>query len=159
MLTVTLLAVGGLKEQYLRAAAGEYLKRLSGFCKPVVLELDEYRLPPAPSPALVEKCIEAEGQAILAKIPKNAKMIALCIEGRQCSSEQLAQDLQRLTGETSHVVFVIGGSHGLADAVKNAAQRRLSMSAMTFPHQLARIMLLEQLYRAFSIAGGGKYHK
>lgn len=159
MLSVSILAVGTLREAYLRLAAAEYIKRLGGYCKPVVVELEEYRLPQNPSPAQIQRGIEAEGEAILAKLPKNARVIALCIEGSSCSSEQLAADLRRMAGETSHIVFVIGGSHGLSDTVKQVAHRGLSMSAMTFPHQLARIMLLEQLYRAFSISSGGKYHK
>lgn len=159
MLAVTVLAVGGLKERYLRDACDEYRKRLGGFCKLAVVEIPEHKLPQNASPAEIARGLDAEGAAILAKLPKSAHTIALCIEGGQLSSEDLADTLAQLSSTTSQVAFVIGGSHGLADAVKSRSNRRLSMSAMTFPHQLARVMLLEQLYRAFSIAGGGKYHK
>lgn len=159
MLRVTVLAVGGLKEAYLRDACAEYLKRLGAFCKPAVVEIPEQRLPQNPSDAEIQKALEAEGAAMLARLPKGAAAVALCIEGEQLSSEQLAARLARAGGETSHVAFLIGGSHGLSETVKRACAARLSMSRMTFPHQLARVLLLEQLYRAFSIAAGGKYHK
>lgn len=159
MLHCTVIAVGKLGERHWSAACDEYRKRLGGFCKAAVVEVAEQRLPQNPSEAEIAKCVEAEGAAILAKIPPRAHVIALCIEGRQLASQALAAEFDRLAAETSHVVFVIGGSHGLAEAVKAAAHRRMSMSEMTFPHQLARVMLLEQIYRGFSIAHGGKYHK
>lgn len=159
MLRVTVIAVGSLGERHWRDACAEYEKRLRIFCKPEIVEVDEYRLPRAPSPAEIRRGVEAEGAAILAKLPGGAHTVALCVEGRPLSSEELGAQLTRLAGETSRVAFVIGGSHGLSDAVKAAADSKLSMSAMTFPHQLARVMLLEQVYRAFSIAAGGKYHK
>lgn len=160
MLRVTLLCVGNLKERYWRDACAEYEKRLSAFCKLSIVELPEERLPDAPSAAQITQVLDAEGKRILAKIPANAAVVALCIEGKEMPSPAIAATLERFANDgKSDVVFIIGGSHGLSDAVKEKATLRLSMSPMTFPHQLARVMLLEQLYRAFQISGGGKYHK
>lgn len=157
---VTVLCVGKLKESYWRDAVAEYAKRLSAFCRFTVIEVDEERLPDAPSAAQIAHTLEEEGKRLLARIPRDALTVALCIEGKTVSSEMLSARLSSwaLDGK-SHIVFVIGGSFGLSDEVKNAAALRLSMSPMTFPHQLARVMLLEQIYRAFQIASGGKYHK
>ncbi|MBR2732311.1 MAG: 23S rRNA (pseudouridine(1915)-N(3))-methyltransferase RlmH [Clostridia bacterium] len=160
MLNIQLLCIGKLKEDYLRMAAAEYQKRLGAFCRLTVTELPPARLPDAPNPAQIDAALEDEGRRILAQLPPRAEVIALCIEGKLLSSEALSERLQTLAvGGVSDVAFVIGGSYGLAPAVKQRARLRLSMSPMTFPHQLARVMLLEQIYRAFMIAGGGKYHK
>lgn len=158
MQTVNLICVGKLKEDYLRAAQTEYEKRLSAFCRLNRIEVAEYRLPPAPSPAQIEKGLSAEGKCILEKC--RGTLVALCIEGKEMSSPQLASFLEKcaITGE-SELSFIIGGSYGLSSEVKEKAGFHLSMSPMTFPHQLARIMLLEQLYRSYSINGNGKYHK
>ena len=160
MQSVTVICVGKLKEAYWRDAAAEYCKRLGAFCKSAVTEIDEERLPQNPSQAQIDAGMEAEGKRILAKIPQGSYVIAMCIEGRQQSSEELAQMLQDAANMgKSSVAFIIGGSFGLSPAVKAAADRKLSMSKMTFPHQLARIMLLEQTYRGYQILSGGKYHK
>lgn len=160
MLTCTILCVGKLKESYLRDACGEYLKRLQGFCKPQVVEVEEERVPDNPAPSLIDKALEVEGARLLEKIPAGASVTALCIEGKTMSSPELARTIDKWTVEgCSHLVLVIGGSWGLAGAVKARARLRLSMSPMTFPHQLARVMVLEQLYRALQISSGGKYHK
>lgn len=160
MRSITVLCVGKLKEAYLRAAAAEYQKRLSAFCRLSIVEVDEERLPDAPSPAQIQATLQAEGKRLLSHIPSGASVFALCIEGREMSSPDLASTLDRLAlNGCSHTVFIIGGSWGLSDEVKQAATVRLSMSPMTFPHQLARVMLLEQLYRAGQISSGGKYHK
>ena len=160
MRNVRILCVGKLKERYLSDACAEYIKRLGAYCRPEIVGLPESRLPANPSPAEIEACLEREGAEILAKIPKDALAIPLCIEGEQLSSEGLATALSDAAVRgTSTACFIIGGSWGLSPAVKRAGKLRLSMSRMTFPHQLARVMLLEQLYRAFSINAGGKYHK
>ncbi len=160
MLTVTIACVGKLKEAYWRDACAEYQKRLSGFCRLQIAEVAEERLPDEPSAAQIGAAINAEGQRLLSRIPDSAAVVALCIEGKEMPSESLAQCLSQWTVEgISHVVFVIGGSYGLSDAVKHRARLRLSFSPMTFPHQLARILTLEQIYRAFHICSGGKYHK
>lgn len=160
MMTVNLICIGKLKEQYWRQACEEYAKRLSGFCRLQIMELPECRLPSEPSAAQIEQAVEREGEDILSKLPSGGAVLPMCIEGDPLSSEQLSQYLSKLSVEgTSTVSFVIGGSFGLSRAVKKRGTLRLSMSAMTFPHQLARVMLLEQIYRAFQIAGNGKYHK
>ena len=160
MLNVTLIAVGKLKERYLTDACAEYEKRLGAYCRLRVVEVDEYRLPQNPSEAQIQAGIEAEGKEILAKIPAGSYLIPLCIEGQQATSEQLSAKLDAfaLDGHST-LCFVIGSSFGLDGSVKQAGSWNLSMSRMTFPHQLARVMLCEQLYRAFQISHGGKYHK
>ena len=160
MLHVTVLCVGGLKESYWRDACAEYQKRLSAFCRLDVVEIEEAVAPKKASGAQLKAVVDTEGRRILQKIPAGAAVIALCIEGKMIDSPELADKLCRMTVEgVSEVAFVIGGSWGLADEVKGRAALRLSMSRMTFPHQLARVMLLEQIYRAFQISSGGKYHK
>lgn len=158
MLNVKIITVGKLKEKYLKDACNEYMKRLQRFCRPEIIELAESRLPDDPSQAEIQKALENESGSIL-KAADGFK-IALCIEGKQMSSPKLAEKMSQipLLGFSS-VSFIIGSSFGLADCVKNAADLRLSMSEMTFPHQLARVMLLEQIYRAFQIENNGKYHK
>lgn len=160
MMNVTLLCVGKLKEDYLRAACAEYQKRLGAFCRLSVIEIAESRLSDRPSQAQIDAALIEEGERILAKLPANAYPVALCIEGQKMSSEQLAVNIASLAANgTSSLAFIIGGSFGLSDEVKSACRLRLSMSDMTFAHQLARVMLLEQIYRAFSINANTKYHK
>ncbi len=158
MISVNLICIGKLKEKYLKDACGEYLKRLSAFCKAEVIELDEYRLPDNPSQAQIDIALKDEGERILKKC-EGSVVIAMCIEGGQMPSEKLAKTLEDLSLSTSKISFVIGGSFGLSQQVKNKAKIKLSMSQMTFPHQLARVMLLEQIYRGFMINSGSKYHK
>lgn len=157
---VTFVCIGKLKEQYLRDACAEYSKRLSAFCKLKVIELAPERLSENPSQAEIQKALSIEGKRILEKIPDRAAIIAMCIEGRQLSSEELSKKLSELaTHGIGSVAFVIGGSFGLSNEVKEKSTLRLSVSRMTFPHQLFRVMLLEQVYRAFQIQNGTKYHK
>ncbi len=160
MLNVTVICVGKLKERFYIDAAAEYQKRLGGFCRLEVAELPEQRLPQSPAPAQVTAALEREGEAILARLPRSGKVVALCVEGRTMSSEALSAALDGwMAAGTSRLAFVIGGSYGLSPRVKDRADLRLSMSPMTFPHHLARVMLLEQLYRAFKIREGSDYHK
>lgn len=160
MMNVTILAVGKLKESCWRDACGEYAKRLNAFCRFTIVELPEYRLPDSPSPAQIQTGLEKEGQAILSRIPVGALAIALCIEGKELDSPELSRRIQKAAvAGKSEIIFIIGGSFGLWEQVKARAELRLSMSLMTFPHQLARVMLCEQIYRAFSIAANTKYHK
>ncbi len=160
MISVTIICEGKLKEKYLRDACEEYSKRLGAFCKLNIVELTPKRLSDNPSSAEIENALNSEGKEIISKIPANSFVYAMCIEGKQMPSERLAKAMEScaVTGK-SNVVFIIGGSFGLSDEVKKTADARLSMSEMTFPHQLARVMLLEQIYRAFQITSGGKYHK
>lgn len=160
MMNVKIICVGKLKEDYLKSACAEYEKRLKGMCRLTVTELSPESLPDNPSPALIEAALKNEGERILSKLAKDDYAVALCIEGKEESSEKLAENIEKLALEgNSTVAFIIGSSHGLSPEVKNRARKRLSMSPMTFPHQLARVMLLEQIYRAFSIINGSKYHK
>ncbi len=160
MLNITVLCVGKLKESFYISAVQEYEKRLKGYCKLTLLELPEEKLPNAPSQAQINAALEKEAQAIFSKLPKRATLVALCIEGKELSSEQLAQKFQQwaISG-VSAIALVIGSSYGLHPSVKQQAALRLSMSPMTFPHHLARVMLLEQVYRAFKINEGSLYHK
>lgn len=160
MVSIHLLCVGKLKEKFYLEAVEEYRKRLSSSCRLTLLELPEQPLPAAPSGAQIERALEREAGEIFSKLPKSALLVALCVEGSLLSSEELAARLSRWTVEGSSALsFVIGGSFGLHASVKEAAALRLSMSPMTFPHHLARVMVLEQLYRAFKIQEGSPYHK
>ena len=160
MVNIHLICVGKLKEKHFASACAEYEKRLSPFCKLTVTELPEERLPDAPSQAQIDVALEREAALILSKVPKSAKLIALCVEGKLLSSEALASQIEKWTVEgSSSLALVIGGSFGLPPTVKEKAQLRLSMSPMTFPHHLARVMVLEQVYRAFQINLGTRYHK
>lgn len=158
MLEVRIITVGKLKEKYLRDACDEYLKRLRRFGKVSVIEIDEYRLPENPSEKEIGKALDAEGDVIAKNL--SGYIIPMCIEGKQLSSTELADKMEKLPSlGQSCISFVIGSSFGLSDKIKNRGNLKLSMSKMTFPHQLARVMLLEQVYRGFQINGGGKYHK
>ena len=160
MQKVTILCVGKLKEKFYADAVSEYSKRLSRFCKLDIVELNEERLPEDPSPAQIEAALQKEGEAIKAKLPPSAAVIAMCVEGKALSSEALAKLMaDTATQGQSHLVFLIGGSFGLHPSVKALAFFRLSMSPMTFPHHLARVMLLEQIYRGYQINAGSRYHK
>ena len=159
MVNLTVICIGKLKEQYLRDASKEYEKRLSPF-KINIIELSEERIGNNPSDKEIQSVIDAEGKRIIEKIPKSAAVYTMCIEGKQRSSEELSAELDSLAVSCINTaVFIIGGSYGLSDEVKALSKSRISMSKMTFPHQLARIMLLEQLYRATQISAGTKYHK
>lgn len=160
MLSVHIICVGKMKEKFYIGAAEEYLKRLSAYCRLTLTELPEEKLPLNPSQSQINAALAKEGQAIRGKIPANSSIIALCVEGKLHSSEQLAGLLHQWEQNSAkHLVFLIGGSCGLDSALKQEAWVRLSMSPMTFPHHLARVMLLEQVYRAFKINEGSAYHK
>ncbi len=160
MQKVTLLCVGKLKEKFYMDAAAEYAKRLSRFCRLELTELPEERLPEDPSPAQVEAALLKEAAAIRARLPSGAALIALCVEGELRSSEALARQLDAWASQgVGQLVFLIGGSFGLHPSIKGSAKLRLSMSPMTFPHHLARVMVLEQIYRAYQINAGTRYHK
>ena len=160
MFNITLITVGKLKEKFYLSAAAEYEKRLKGYCQFQLLELPEVRLPDNPSPAEISATLEKEADAIIEKIPKGAWFCALTPEGKMLSSEELAEKIRsvKLSGKNS-VCFLIGSSFGMSPRLKNTADFCLSMSPMTFPHHLARVMVLEQIYRAEAIQAGSKYHK
>lgn len=158
MINIKIAAVGNLKEQYLRDAFSEYAKRLKRFCNLQICEINEVKLPEKPSQKEIEKALESEGKAILKEL--SGFTAALCIEGKQYSSLAFAERIEKAAEEgRSRITFVIGSSFGLSDEVKSIADMKLSMSEMTFPHQLARVMLAEQIYRGFQINSNGKYHK
>ena len=157
--TVRFITVGSLKEPYLREAAAEYKKRLSGSCRVEEIELKEVRLPEDPSESEIKRALSEEGKAILAAIPPRSFAVALCVEGKQMSSPDLSRRLEAVTAESGTLCFIIGSSHGLAPEVKAAAGMRLSVSELTFPHQLMRVILYEAVYRCYQIAKGSKYHK
>ncbi|MBR4017008.1 MAG: 23S rRNA (pseudouridine(1915)-N(3))-methyltransferase RlmH [Oscillospiraceae bacterium] len=160
MFEITLIVVGKLKESFYISAAAEYEKRIKGYCQFRLIELPEVRLPENPSPAEITSALEKEANLILTKIPKGAWFCTLTPEGKMLSSETLADKLKevKVSGKSS-ACFLIGSSFGMAQRLKDMADLKLSMSPMTFPHHLARIMVLEQLYRAEAIQAGSKYHK
>ena len=160
MLEITLIAMGKLKEKFYLDAAAEYEKRLKGYCQFKLLELPEVRLPDTPSAAEINAGLEKEADLILTKIPKNCWFCVLTPEGKLLSSEALAEKMHtvKVCGKSS-LCFLIGSSVGMSPRLKEKADFKLSMSPMTFPHHLARIMVLEQIYRAEAIQSGSKYHK
>ena len=159
MIQITVITVGNLKESYWRDAVAEYEKRLSAFAKVNMVQLKETKLPEDPSDGEIRAALTDEGKRILAAIPPRAYRIGLCVEGKQFSSEALAKKLETVTAENGSLCLVIGSSHGLAPEVKSTFDLRLSVSELTFPHQLMRPLLLEVLYRCFSITKGTRYHK
>ena len=160
MLSVHLICVGKLKEKFYLEACAEYQKRLSAYCKLNLVELPEVKLPQNPTQGEIQAALEKESEAIRAKIPANSSVIALCVEGKTRSSEELAGLVRTFEQNAArHLVFLIGGSYGMHPSIKREAWVQLSMSPMTFPHHLARVMVLEQIYRAFKINEGSSYHK
>lgn len=160
-MTVNIIAVGKLKENYLREACAEYSKRLGAFCKLNITELAECRVSEKPSENEIKTALLTEGKVTAPLIiGKNCYNIAMCIEGKQLSSTGLSEKIERIAVDGKSILnIIIGSSFGIAEEIKEMSDFKLSMSAMTFPHQLARVMVLEQLYRAFQISNGSKYHK
>ena len=160
MLAVKLICVGRMRERFYIDAFEEYRKRLGAYCRLDLVEIAEQRLSDSPSPGEIAAALEKEGTEILRAIPGDAFVAALCVEGREMSSEAFsALFTERGNSGKPKICFLIGGSCGLSESVKARADLKLSMSKMTFPHQLARVMRLEQIYRSFQISTGGKYHK
>jgi 23S rRNA (pseudouridine1915-N3)-methyltransferase len=160
MFDITLITMGKLKEKFYISAAEEYAKRLKAYCRFQILELPEYRLPEDPSPAEIAAGLDKEAEQILTKVPKGAWLCIFTPEGKTLSSEDFADKMKqvKLSGKSS-ACFLIGSSFGISPKIKQLADFKLSMGPMTFPHHLARIMVLEQLYRAEAIQAGSKYHK
>lgn len=160
MAGVSVICVGKLKEKFYIEAAAEYLKRLAPYCKLELIELPEVRLPQNPTQGEIDAALEREAAAIRGKLPPSTSVVAMCVEGRMQSSEELSRTLGNWEQSSAkRLAFVIGGSYGLHPSIKAQAWLRLSMSPMTFPHHLARVMLLEQIYRAYKIREGSSYHK
>lgn len=157
---ITVVCVGKIKEKFFGDAIREYEKRLSRYCKLSIVELQDEKTPDGASAALEEQIKRREGERILKVLPEGAYTVALAIQGKQCSSEELAETIEKLgVNGTSHIVFIIGGSLGLSEEVFLKADYLLSFSKMTFPHQLMRVVLLEQVYRSYRIISGEPYHK
>ncbi len=159
MIKITVISLGKLKEKYFISAADEYLKRLSRYAKTETVEIEPERLPENPSAAQIETALLKEGENIKKRIPKDCFCCALCVEGKELSSEELAKTVDTCVCSGKNLCFIIGSSYGLHKTVKEASDLRLSLSKMTFPHKLFRVMLFEQIYRAFKISEGGNYHK
>lgn len=159
MIKCKIIALGSLKEKFFKEACAEYQKRLSRFCDLEICEIEPVRLPDNPSTGEIENALKKEADQIIKKIPQNAKVIALCVEGKEMPSEKLAAQIDEISAMGQGICFIIGSSYGLSNDVKKMADLRLSLSKMTFPHKLFRVMLLEQLYRGFMINQGSQYHK
>lgn len=159
-MNITIISVGKLKEKYLKLGIEEFSKRLSKYCKLDMIELDDEKCPENLSEKDMEIVKNKEGQKILSKVKSNSYVIALAIDGKNLSSEELAETMSKLAVRgSSHITFIIGGSLGLADEVLKRADYKLSFSKMTFPHQMMKLILLEQIYRAFRINNNEPYHK
>lgn len=158
-MNINIISVGKIKEKYFTAAIDEYAKRLSRFVKLNITEVQDEKIPDNASGKEMELIKEKEGAKILAKLPQNSFVVTLCIEGKELSSEELAEKISDISMTSSNITFIIGGSLGLADAVKCKSNLRLSFGRMTLPHQLMRVVLLEQIYRAFKINNNESYHK
>lgn len=159
MIKVKLIVLGSLKEKYLKDACKEYEKRLSRYCNLEICEIEPVRLAEKPSQSEIESALKKEAELISKKIPQNAKVVTLCVEGKAYSSEDFATDINSQVSMGRNLCFIIGSSYGLCSDIKKSSELRLSLSEMTFPHQLFRVMLLEQIYRAFKINEGSTYHK
>jgi len=159
VINIRFIVLGNIKEQFLRDAVAEYTKRLGAFAKVELVELKETKLPDNPSQSVIAAALEDEAQRISAAIPPRSCVWALAVEGKQMSSEEFAARIENVSMTASTLCLIIGSSHGLSEKIKNTADYKLSLSKMTFPHQLFRVMLLEQVYRAFNIIKGTKYHK
>jgi len=160
MIKIQVIAVGKLKEKYLRDACAEYEKRLTSLAKVSVTEIAESRCSDRPSQAEIDAVLQKEGERILSRIPKGAYVIPMCIEGKELASEEIAAKLETVSVRgQGEIAFIIGGSFGLSKEVKARGDLRLSFGKITLPHQLMRVVLLEQIYRALSINNGSKYHK
>jgi len=159
MIKITLIALGKLKEKYLQSACEEYLKRLSRYCNLEVIELEPVRIGDKPSLSEIDSALSKEAEIVLKKIPQNTDVYTLCVEGKPLSSEKFAENIAVSQNMGKNITFIIGSSYGLSEKIKALSKLKLSFSQMTFPHQLFRVMLLEQVYRAFKINEGSTYHK
>lgn len=159
MIKITVIALGKLKENYLREAVGEYSKRLSRYCKLDIAEINPVALPQEPSCGEIDAALQKEADMIKKRIPEGAVTVSLCVEGKRLTSEQFSSFIEKNTDSGTNMCFIIGSSYGIDSKIKQISDLKLSLSDMTFPHRLFRVMLLEQIYRGFKIAEGGKYHK
>lgn len=159
MIKTTVITLGKLKEKYLSDAIKEYSKRLSAYTKLEIIEIEPQRLSDKPSESEIENALLKETEIIIKKIPQNSEIISLCIEGKELSSTEFSQKIESLQNMGKNITFIIGSSYGLSSKIKQLSNLKLSLSKMTFPHQLFRVLLLEQIYRGFKIIEGSSYHK
>lgn len=159
MLTIKILCIGKIKEKFFTDAINEYSKRLSKYCHLDILELPDEKIPNNPSKKIIQDIKEKESNNIIRHIKKDSYIICLDLKGRQMSSEELSKQIENISLSNSHISFIIGGSLGLTNNVLSISNTIISFSKMTFPHQLIRVFLLEQIYRSFKISNGEKYHK
>ncbi len=159
MIKCKIIALGNLKEKFFKEASKEYEKRLLRFCDMEITEIQPVKLSDKPSQSEIENALKSEAEQIRKRIPKNSRTIALCVEGKPLSSEKFAEEIKQISNLGQGLCFIIGSSYGLSNEIKKECDLRLSVSEMTFPHKLFRIMLLEQLYRGFMINAGSTYHK
>lgn len=159
MIKIKIIALGKLKEKYLVDAFCEYRKRLGAYCDFSLEEINPVQLSENPSHDEIESALKKEAQMIMKKIPEKYRVVALCVEGKEQSSEDFAKTVEICKNEGKNICFIIGSSYGLSCEIKQKADQRMSVSKMTFPHQLFRVLLAEQIYRAFKICEGSKYHK
>ena len=159
MLNVKIYVTGTLKEQYYKDAIAEYKKRLSAYCKLEIIEYKGYKLPENPSEKQIEQALAIEGERILSDISPRAYKVAMCVEGKQLSSEEFAVKLDEISASHGEIALIIGSSFGLSESLKRACDFRMSVSKMTLTHQMMRVWLVEIIYRCLSISHGGKYHK
>ena len=158
-MNIKVICVGKIKEKFFTDAINEYLKRLSRFAKTEIIEIKDEKIPDNASGKECDNILQKEGNLVLSKIPKDSYVISLCIEGTQMSSPELADKIKYISMESSHITFIIGGSLGLWEEIKKQSKLRLSFGKMTLPHQLMRVVLLEQIYRGFKILSNESYHK
>ena len=158
-MNINIICIGKLKEKYLKDAVDEYSKRLTRFANLQIIELPDEKIPERSSDKIEEKILKKEGELILSKLKKDSFIIAMCVEGKLISSEELAATIKNVSQTSSNITFIIGGSLGLSDSVKKCAHTRISFGKITLPHQLMRVILLEQIYRAFRIMKNEPYHK
>lgn len=158
-MNITVVSVGTLKETYLSEAVAEYKKRLSQYARVDEINIKEEKIRDENDASEIRRALEAEGEKILSAIPRDTAKVALCVEGREYDSLELSRLIGKFGDGAGKVAFIIGSSHGLSDSVKSAADIRLSVSHLTFPHQLMRVILFEALYRSMTILAGKRYHK
>lgn len=159
MLTIQIVCIGKIKETYLKDAIAEYTKRLSKYCKLTILELPDEKIPEKLNSSISDEIKKKECDSILKHLKKDSHIICLDLTGKQLSSEEFSVHIQNLSMQTSHITFIIGGSLGITEELLKLSQEKICFSKMTFPHQLIRVFLLEQLFRAFKIANGKTYHR
>ena len=159
MLTINILCVGKIKENYLKQAINEYSKRLSKYCNLNIIEVSDERVPDKTSEAIIKNIKDKEADKMLAYLKKNTYCISLDLKGKQVTSEEFAKRIEQISNTNSSITFIIGGTLGIGEEILNTSKEKICFSKMTFPHQLIRVFLLEQIFRAFKICNNETYHR